>query len=63
MPSGATRWSPRCARAGPGRIRLRKDTSNLFRDRAKHAGSALDARAFAHVLAVDRGDGASTPRA
>jgi FAD/FMN-containing dehydrogenase len=38
---------------GPGPIRLRKDTSNLFRDRAKAAGSALDARAFHHVLAVD----------
>jgi len=38
---------------GPGRIRLRKDTSNLFRDRARHDGTALDARAFDHVLAVD----------
>jgi len=42
---------------GPGPIRLRKDTSNLFRDRAKHAGSALDARAFAHVLDVNAADG------
>jgi FAD/FMN-containing dehydrogenase len=38
---------------GPGPIRLRKETSNLFRDRARHAGSALDARAFDHVLQVD----------
>ena len=42
---------------GPGPIRLRKDTSNLFRDRAKHAGSALDARAFGHVLGVDAAEG------
>jgi FAD/FMN-containing dehydrogenase len=42
---------------GPGPIRLRKDTSNLFRDRTKHPGSALDARAFDHVLAVDRDAG------
>ena len=38
---------------GPGPIRLRKDTSNLFRDRAHEAGNGLDARAFDHVLAVD----------
>ncbi|HSV20848.1 MAG TPA: FAD-binding oxidoreductase [Casimicrobiaceae bacterium] len=37
----------------PGPIRLRKETSNLFRDRARHDGSALDARAFDHVLGVD----------
>jgi FAD/FMN-containing dehydrogenase len=42
---------------GPGPIRLRKETSNLFRDRARHAGSALDARSFDHVLAVDAGHG------
>jgi FAD/FMN-containing dehydrogenase len=42
---------------GPGPIRLRKDTSNLFRDRARHAGSALDARAFDHVLQVDAARG------
>jgi FAD/FMN-containing dehydrogenase len=42
---------------GPGPIRLRKDTSNLFRDRARAAGSALDARAFDHVLAVDPATG------
>jgi len=35
----------------PGPIRLRKDTSNLFRDRAAGAGT-LDARAFDHVLEV-----------
>src|SRR5437588_10095398 len=38
---------------GAARIRLRKDTSNLFRDRARHDGAALDARAFHHVLAID----------
>jgi FAD/FMN-containing dehydrogenase len=42
---------------GPGPIRLRKETSNLFRDRARHAGEALDARAFDHVLAVDAKQG------
>src|SRR5437764_3666739 len=38
---------------GPGPIRLRKNTSNLFRDRTRPAGSALDARAFEHVLSID----------
>ena len=41
----------------PGPIRLRKSTSNLFRDRARHEGHALDARAFDHVLAVDAAGG------
>jgi FAD/FMN-containing dehydrogenase len=35
----------------PGPLRRRKDTSNLFRDRAR-SQATLDARAFDHVLAV-----------
>jgi FAD/FMN-containing dehydrogenase len=42
---------------GSGPIRLRKDTSNLFRDRRRHDGTALDARAFDHVLEVRAGAG------
>src|SRR6478735_2040496 len=49
-PTVATRCWRRCA---PGPLRLRKETSNLFRTRAPHAGATLDARPFHHVLAVD----------
>ncbi len=43
--------------AGAGKVRLRKDTSNLFRDRASNASRALDVRDFSHVLAVDAARG------
>ena len=36
---------------------LRKDTSNLFRDRTLDAGRLLDLRAFNHVIAIDAGRG------
>jgi FAD/FMN-containing dehydrogenase len=36
---------------------LRKDTSNLFRDRARAATQRLDVRGFNHVLAVDAAAG------
>ena len=38
---------------GGGTIGLRKDTSNLFRDRADNHRHRLDVRAFNHVLDVD----------
>lgn len=38
---------------GGGALRLGKDTSNLFRDRATEAGPRLDVRDFTHVLRVD----------
>ena len=38
---------------GHGAVGLRKDTSNLFRDRAEGAKRRLDVRGFRHVLAVD----------
>src|SRR4051812_4971475 len=41
----------------PGPLRLRKDTSNLFRTRSRPAGGTLDARPFHHVLAVDPREG------
>ena len=41
-------------RAGTGKARLAKETSNLFRDRAQPARRPLDVRAFNEVLAVDR---------
>jgi FAD/FMN-containing dehydrogenase len=44
-------------RAGSGRVRLAKDTSNLFRDRRAAAGARLDVRAFCHVLSVDAARG------
>ncbi|TMG98917.1 MAG: FAD-binding protein, partial [Betaproteobacteria bacterium] len=44
-------------RAGGGKIRLRKDTSNLFRDRASGAKRGLDVRDFNHVLGVDAAPG------
>jgi FAD/FMN-containing dehydrogenase len=39
--------------AGEGAVGLRKDTSNLFRDRAEGAKRRLDVRGFCHVLALD----------
>jgi len=39
--------------AGQGPVGLRKDTSNLFRDREKGATRRLDVRDFNHVLGVD----------
>ncbi len=39
---------------GSGPLALRKNTSNLFRDRAASARRRLDVRAFRDVLAVDR---------
>ena len=41
-------------RSGDGPAGLAKDTSNLFRDRAKGPRRRLDVRAFDGVLAVDR---------
>ena len=38
---------------GQGAVRLAKDTSNLFRDRAPSAARRLDVRAFNTVLGVD----------
>src|SRR5438105_26378 len=38
---------------GGATLRLRKDTSNLFRDRASNAKRALDVRDFNNVLSVD----------
>jgi len=38
---------------GEGTVRLAKDTSNLFRDRAPSAARRLDVRAFNTVLGVD----------
>src|SRR5947207_15833944 len=35
-----------------GVVRLRKETSNLFRDRASNAKRGLDVRDFNHVLGV-----------
>jgi FAD/FMN-containing dehydrogenase len=40
-------------RAQGGSVRLGKDTSNLFRDRAAASGARLDVRDFRNVLAVD----------
>ncbi len=34
-------------------LALRKDTSNLFRDRVSAPGAALDVRAFDHVIGID----------
>jgi FAD/FMN-containing dehydrogenase len=42
---------------GGGKVRLRKDTSNLFRDRATKSNYALDVRDFNHVLKVDAARG------
>lgn len=39
---------------GAGLVALRKDTSNLFRDRAQGARRRVDLRGFRHVLALDR---------
>jgi FAD/FMN-containing dehydrogenase len=39
---------------GSGPLALRKETSNLFRDRAAASRRRLDVRAFSDVLAVDR---------
>jgi FAD/FMN-containing dehydrogenase len=39
--------------AGTGDLALRKDTSNLFRDRAQAAAQHLDVRDFNHVLEVN----------
>jgi FAD/FMN-containing dehydrogenase len=41
----------------PGPLRLSKDTSNLFRTRARAAGGTLDARPFHHVLEVNPQEG------
>jgi FAD/FMN-containing dehydrogenase len=38
---------------GAGQLGLAKDTSNLFRDRARGRARLLDVRAFNHVLAID----------
>ena len=40
-----------------GRVGLSKNTSNLFRDRARGPKRLLDVREFDHVLAVDRANG------
>src|SRR6266404_2357217 len=40
-------------KAGTGDLALRKDTSNLFRDRAQAAAQRLDVRDFNHVLEVN----------
>ena len=42
---------------GPGSIGLRKDTSNLFRDRKSSGKRHLDVRAFNHVLEVNAREG------
>jgi FAD/FMN-containing dehydrogenase len=42
---------------GGGLVALRKDTSNLFRDRAQGMRRRVDLRGFDHVLAVDRDAG------
>jgi FAD/FMN-containing dehydrogenase len=42
---------------GRGPLRLAKDTSNLFRDRARGGTHLLDVRAFNHVLAIDPAHG------
>lgn len=42
---------------GQGPIGLAKDTSNLFRDRARTGKRLLDVSAFCHVLAIDPGGG------
>ncbi|MDZ7747731.1 MAG: FAD-binding oxidoreductase [Halofilum sp. (in: g-proteobacteria)] len=61
--SAAAGHRQRCAqllaryRAAGDSVRLSKETSNLFRDRAGH-GRALDVRDFRHVLAVDPAAGA-----
>ncbi|HWH48544.1 MAG TPA: FAD-binding oxidoreductase [Burkholderiales bacterium] len=44
-------------RTGAGQLALRKDTSNLFRDRAIGAGQRLDVRDFNHVLEVNAQEG------
>jgi FAD/FMN-containing dehydrogenase len=41
-------------REGSGEVRLAKDTSNLFRERADDARRGLDVRAFREVLSIDR---------
>jgi FAD/FMN-containing dehydrogenase len=43
--------------AGNGTVRLAKDTSNLFRDRAPQAARKIDVRAFNQVLDVDSAAG------
>ena len=43
--------------AGPGRVGLAKDTSNLFRDRSRRGKQLLDVRDFDHVLTVDAAGG------
>lgn len=40
-----------------GSLRLRKDTSNLFRDRAPHTAGRIDVRRFNRVLEVDSATG------
>ncbi|MGA8261066.1 MAG: FAD-binding oxidoreductase [Arenicellales bacterium] len=40
-----------------GELRLAKDTSNLFRDRAQHKAARLDVRDFNEVLEVDADQG------
>ncbi len=44
-------------RAAHGRVRLDKDTSNLFRDRTPSHGQRLNVRDFHHVLGVDPAGG------
>ncbi len=53
-----TGYAERTARLSRGMrtasdVRLRKSTSNLFRDRARHTGTALDCADFQHVLDID----------
>ncbi len=43
--------------SGGDRLALRKDTSNLFRDRKPDARQLLDLRAFSHVIAIDAAAG------
>ncbi len=44
-------------KAGAGHLALGKDTSNLFRDRARAAAQRLDVRDFNHVLEVNAQEG------
>ncbi len=47
-------WLARELASGSGPLGLRKDTSNLFRDRQRVRKRRLDLRHFNHVLKVDR---------
>jgi FAD/FMN-containing dehydrogenase len=44
-------------KSAQGELRLEKDTSNLFRDRAQHKAARLNVRDFNQVVGIDSGEG------